>query len=285
MKKADAKMEIRFWGVRGSIPTPGKDFLKYGGNTSCVEVRCGNTILIFDSGSGIKDLGFSLVKEFADKQHEVNLFISHTHWDHIQGFPFFNYIYMKNKVINIYGGHLSFDIETLLQGQMKREYFPVLLEEVQSKLNFIDIKENPIKIKNINVYHTHMLHPALSLGFRVEYLDKVFVYATDNELIYDKEMPGYNISNIGNLIKGADVLVADCQYTGNEYSAKVGWGHSALEGIIDICIEFGVKILYTYHHDPYHDDKYLDGMIKVGKNRAGNSLKVFGAKEGIRIEI
>ncbi len=282
-KKND--MIVRFWGVRGSIPTPERDFLKYGGNTPCVELRCGETILIFDAGTGLKNLGLSLIKEFGNKPQEINLLLSHTHWDHIQGFPFFSYIYMENKTINIYGGHHFMETKSLLAGQMSKEYFPVKLEDLPASIKYIDLLEDPVKINNITVYHTHLLHPELSLGFRVEYKDKVFVYATDNELVKDTEMPGFNIENIGQLIKDADLLVAECQYTSKEYPEKVGWGHSTIEGVIDISIKYGVKNLYTFHHDPYHNDDKLDEMLEEGKKRAGRKIKIFASRDGMEVKI
>ena len=284
MKNKD--FSIKFWGVRGSIPTPGKNFKKYGGNTPCVEVRCGETILIFDAGTGIRDLGISYAKEFQDRPHEINLFISHTHWDHIQGFPFFSYIYMKSKTINIYGGHYYIDLKTLLSGQMKKEYFPVQLENLPSNLKYSDITtENSIAIGDISVFHTYLLHPAMSLGYRVEYKNKVFVYATDNELIKNIEMPDFNMQNLDLLIKNADMLVAECQYSDREYPAKVGWGHSTIEGVVGIAKKFGVRRLYAFHHDPYHTDADIDKMILEGKNLAGKTLKIFGAREGQTVYI
>ncbi len=284
-KKKRNDMLVRFWGVRGSIPTPGKEYLKYGGNTPCVELRCGDTILIFDAGTGLKNLGLSFVKEFGNSPHEINLLLSHTHWDHIQGFPFFSYIYMESKTINIYGGHHFMDTKSLLAGQMRNEYFPVKLEDLPASIKYFDLFVDPIKINDIVIYHTHLLHPELSLGFRVEYRGKVFVYATDNELVKNDEMPEFNIDNIGELIKDADLLVAECQYTDREYPEKVGWGHSTIEGVIDLSKKYGVKKLYTFHHDPYHNDNKLDEMLADGEKRAGSRLKVFASKDGMEVKI
>jgi len=285
MSKKKSSFDVTFWGVRGSIPTPEKIYLKYGGNTSCIEVRCGKSILIFDAGSGMKNLGASLAKEFGNKPAEVSMLISHTHWDHIQGFPFFSFIYMKEKKINVYGGHCYSDIRTLLGKQMDREFFPVTLDELFAQFKFSDLNDNPILIDDIKIYHTHLLHPALSVGYRVEYNNRIFVYLTDNELIDEDDLPGYNIRNVGSLIKNADVLVAEAQYTENEYLSKVGWGHSTAEKVVDISIQFGVKSVYIFHHDPYHSDDVIDEIVESGKKRAGKKLKVFGAKEGLTISL
>lgn len=278
--------EVNFWGVRGSIPAPGKEFQRYGGNTPCVEVRADNNIFIFDAGTGIRGLGQKLAGEFSKKQKDINIFISHTHWDHIQGFPFFAPIYMQNFSVNVYGGHSDSDIRSLMYGQMKREYFPVTLDELPAKMDYIDLDDNPpIHIKDVEIYYTYLLHPALSMGFRLSYNKKVFVYATDNELFTNKSMPEFNFKNIGELIRDADVLVAEAQYTEEEYSTKIGWGHSTINGVIKLCRDYNVKNLYIYHHDPYHDDKFVDSIVKDGKLLAGPSLKVFGAKEGMSVII
>ncbi|MCP4131585.1 MAG: MBL fold metallo-hydrolase [bacterium] len=279
-------IQIKFWGARGSIPTPGKQFNKYGGNTSCVEVRCGETLLVIDAGTGIKNLGQSLVKEFGNSPVELHLLISHTHWDHIQGFPFFSLIFMKDKHIHIYGGHFYSEIKTLLAGQMQKEYFPVSLDELAAKLDFIDLEdldENVFFINDIKIEFTYLMHPTLSFGFRIEYKGKIFVYATDNELIDNKNIPGFNKRNISNLVENADILIADCQYTEEEYPSRIGWGHSTVERVVALSKETGVKRLYMYHHDPYHDDKQIDRMVKDAKKKAGKSLKVYGAREEMTV--
>ena len=286
MLKNKNKLQVKFWGVRGSIPTPHKDFLKYGGNTPCVEVRYNDTIFIFDAGTGIKNLGMHLVQEFKNKEVEINLFISHTHWDHIQGFPFFSPIYNKNFKINIYGGHSITGIKELLSGQMSMEYFPVSLEELPAELNYYDIDEFiDLTIKEVKIKYTHLMHPALSLGFRLICDDKIFVYATDNEIISDKNFPEYNESNLGALIKNADILVAECQYTDKEYESHIGWGHSGVESVVKLCNKLNVKNMYTFHHDPYHKDQDLDKIVKIGKKESSDKLNVFGSKEGLSVVV
>jgi len=279
MKKGKNGIKVTFWGVRGSIATPGKDFIKYGGNTSCVELRCGDTILIFDAGTGMRELGKSLIKEFGSTSITVNLLISHTHWDHIQGFPFLDIAYIKGNRINLYGGHSVTNLKKLLLGQMDREYFPVTLLELAAEINFIELKENPFFIDDVKVYYTHLFHPALALGYRVEYKDKVFVYVTDNEILNDPDMENYNKGNIGNLIKNADVLIIDCQYTNEEYQSKIGWGHSSIDVVVRICNEFSVKNVFTFHHDPIHSDHDIDKMIKHAREIARKPLKVYAARE------
>jgi phosphoribosyl 1,2-cyclic phosphodiesterase len=279
MNKKDYTMKITFWGVRGSIPTPGKDFIKYGGNTPCVEVRCGDTILIFDAGTGMRELGRSVIQEFKGQGVEIHILFSHTHWDHIQGFPFLDLAYMKGNKIFLYGGHSVSNLEKLVMGQMEREYFPVTLFELASDLKFITIVDNPFKINDVTLYYTHQIHPALSLGYRVEYKDKVFVYSTDNEILTDPEMGGYNEKNIGNLIKDANILVAEAQYTAEEYEKKIGWGHSSVNQVVSVSNKFGVKNLFIIHYDPLRTDKQVDALIKDANRLAEKPLRVYGARE------
>ena len=278
-------MTATFWGVRGSIPTPGKEFIKYGGNTSCVELRCGDTILVFDAGTGMRGLGRSLMKEFHGKNLELHVLFSHTHWDHIQGFPFLEPAYLKGNVINLYGGHSVSDLEKLILGQMDREYFLVTLMELASEVKFHQLSDNPFTINDVKIYYTYLFHPGLSLGFRVEYRDRVFVYATDNEILIEPEMEGYNERNMENLIRNADILVAECQYTEAEYLKKIGWGHSSIDQVVRISRMFGVKNLFTFHHDPMRADREIDRMIKHANRIARKKLRVYAGRESTSFSV
>ncbi|MBP7585278.1 MAG: MBL fold metallo-hydrolase [Spirochaetes bacterium] len=285
MKKKNHVMTATFWGVRGSIPTPGREFIKYGGNTSCVELRCGDTILVFDAGTGMRGLGRSLMKEFHGKNLELHVLFSHTHWDHIQGFPFLEPAYLKGNVINLYGGHSVSDLEKLILGQMDREYFPVTLMELASDVKFHQLSDNPFSINDVKIYYTYLFHPGLSLGFRVEYRDRVFVYATDNEILIEPEMEGYNERNMENLIRNADILVAECQYTEAEYLKKIGWGHSSIDQVVRISRMFGVKNLFTFHHDPMRTDREIDRMIKHASRIARKKLRVYAGRESTSFSV
>lgn len=275
----DRDFKIKFWGVRGSIPTPGRNFIRYGGNTPCIEVRCGETLIIIDAGSGIRELGDSLAQEFKGRNAEIHMLISHTHWDHIQGFPFFKMAYIPGTVINFYGGHSVSALEKLIFGQMEREYFPVSLNDLQSTIGFSALTESPFKINDVTIHFTHLIHPTLSLGFRIEYRGKVFVYATDSEISTDPDIERINSRNLSYLMHDADALVADCQYTLEEYENKVGWGHSAIEKTVELCSSFNVKNLFAFHHDPTRTDDQLDDLIEKGKRYAGPGLNIYPAKE------
>lgn len=272
-------IKIRFWGTRGSIPTPGRYFIKYGGNTPCVEIRCGETILIFDAGTGIRELGASLIHEFSGQPRDYHMLISHTHWDHIQGFPFFHMAYLPGNRVNFYGGNSVSTLENLIFGQMDREYFPVTLYELSSDIKFHTLNENPFYINDIKIYFTHLLHPALSIGYRIEYRDRVVVYATDCEISNDPEIEMINEKNIGNLIQDADVLIADCQYTDEEYASKNGWGHTAINKAVQISSRYKVKNLFAFHHDPLRTDEQLDIMLENARRLIDGPMKLYGAKE------
>lgn len=279
INKDNYNIKIKFWGVRGSIPTPGKYFLKYGGNTPCVEIRCGDTIIILDAGTGLRELGASLLHEFAGSPKEYNILISHTHWDHIQGFPFFHMAYLPGNKISFYGGNSVSALEELIYGQMDKEYFPVTVFELASNVVFNTLAESPFFINDVKIYFTHLIHPSLSLGFRIEYKGKVVVYATDSEISDDPEIEMINERNIGNLIKDADVLIADCQYTDEEYKNKHGWGHTAISKTVEISNRFNVKNLFAFHHDPLRTDEELDIILYNAGKLVKPPMKLFGAAE------
>ena len=272
-------IKVKFWGTRGSIPTPGRFFLKYGGNTPCVEVRCGDTILIIDAGTGLRELGSSLLHEFAGQPREYNMLISHTHWDHIQGFPFFHMAYLPGNQISFYGGNSVSALEKLIYGQMEKEYFPVTIKELASEVKFNTLTENPFYINDVKIFFTHLIHPSLSLGFRIEYRGKVVVYATDSEISDDPEIETVNERNMGNLIRNADILIADCQYTVEEYKNKIGWGHSSINKAIEMGNKFNVKNFFAFHHDPQRTDEELDIMLHNAERLVNPPMKLYGAME------
>ncbi len=279
INKDNYNIKVKFWGTRGSIPTPGRYFLKYGGNTPCVEIRCGDTIIILDAGTGIRELGASLLHEFGATPREYHILISHTHWDHIQGFPFFHMAYLPGNRLSFYGGNSVSALEKLIYGQMEKEYFPVSVLELASTVVFNTLADNPFYINDVKIYYTHLIHPSLSLGFRIEYKGKVVVYATDNEISDDPEIEMINERNIGNLIKNADVLIADCQYTEEEYKNKIGWGHTTINKAVEIGNRYNVKNLFAFHHDPVHTDEELEIIIDNAQKFVVPPMKLYAAIE------
>jgi phosphoribosyl 1,2-cyclic phosphodiesterase len=253
---------VRFWGVRGSIPVPGPSTAEIGGNTSCVEVRCGKTVLIFDAGTGLRLLGNSLLKEMP---LAVHLFFSHVHWDHIQGFPFFAPAFIPGNTIYMYGGNnVSGTVETALAGQMEMPNFPVHLTQLPAKLAFNDLHEGEVvEIEGgCRVSNTGGNHPGGVFAYRIDYQGKSLIYATDTE--------HYSIPDpkLVKLCRNADVLIFDTMYTPEEYAGKngmpkTGWGHSHFEAGVDLCKAAGIKHYVLFHHDPAQ----TDAMVREKERR------------------
>jgi len=292
-------MNIRFWGTRGSIASPGKSTVKYGGNTSCVELRAGKQILIFDAGTGIRDLGNQLLKEFKSQPVTLHLFISHTHWDHIQGFPFFMPAYNKNFQIIVYGPPArDKSLKDLFKFQMDSEYFPVPLGGLNAQIVMQEVRE-PFRIDDLKITSFYMNHPAMTLAYKIFDGEKTFIFATDNEPYrytlhaarkdqlasqYGAELDQKFIE----FISGADFVVCDAQYTMEEYQSKVGWGHSPIESVVEFAIKAKVKQLALYHHDPSHDDATIDAIVKHAQRLIStqkSSVQCFGAADGMEIKL
>jgi len=290
--EAKAVFSVRFWGTRGSIATPGVETVRYGGNTSCVEVRCGEYIFIFDCGTGIRELGISLMREFATRPLECHLFVSHTHWDHIQGFPFFQPAYKPGNKINIYSLHSpDRSLAKLFTGQMDNNYFPVTLEELLADLDFFELSSN-VQIGPVKFSFLELNHPGVSMSFRMDAKGKSIVYMTDHEpyttLLGDSPRTRDLDARIDAFAKGADLYIREAQYTDGEYSSKKGWGHSALSDVVDSAVNAHVKRLALYHHDPMHDDVQIDGMVQFCRDSLdtkGSMIEVFAANDRMSLEI
>jgi phosphoribosyl 1,2-cyclic phosphodiesterase len=289
-------MKIRFWGTRGSIPTPGPLTVRYGGNTACVEVRRGTEILIFDAGTGIRALGLSLLREFPGRPLTVHLFVSHTHWDHIQGFPFFAPANSRSTTIHVYGapgqGH---SLEKVLRGQMDADYFPVGLRDLAATIYVQEMRGREIQVGDLRVGAFYLNHPGMTLGYRVTSADRRFVYATDHEPYAE------TLSHVGgrgdegraygarldaalvDFVGGADLYVGDAQFSDEEYGARIGWGHSSVGATVAIGLAAQAKALALFHHDPLHDDRAMEGMQRAAREMIavrGASMQCFAAAEG-----
>jgi len=292
-------MRVKFWGVRGSIPVPGPDTVVYGGNTTCIEVSAGETNMILDCGTGIRELGNYYSK--LGKAVKVHIFLSHSHWDHIQGFPFFTPIYRYGNVINIYGpAHPDRTIKDLLELQMDGAYFPARYFELAAKIHHHNIREEIVEIDDVTVQSRFMNHPIYTLGYRIQHDGRIVVYTSDNEpytaFMYDhlKELgdavPAGEMEEflaqcnrrMVDFVADADVVIADAMYRPDEYPRYRGWGHSSVEHAMDLAIKGNAKKLIVWHHDPNRTDAELDKMIidaqAVAKSR-GSKLEVVGAKE------
>jgi len=281
-------MHITFWGVRGSIPTPGPNTVQVGGNTSCVEVRAGKAIVIFDGGTGLRMLGKKL---FAEMPIEAHMFFSHVHWDHIQGFPFFEPAFVPGNVFHLYGGNnVSRTLGETLAGQMDHPNFPVSLTVMAAKMTFRDLNEGEVvevddgEGGSVAITNARGNHPQGVYAFRLEHAGKVFVYATDTEH-YEGRMDDALL----HLARGADVLVYDAQYTPEEYAGtagtggpKKGWGHSTFEEGARIAKAAGARQLVLFHHDPVQSDSAVRDKERRAKELFPNTI---AAHEGLSIDV
>ena len=273
-------MRIKFWGVRGSTPTPERRNSRYGGNTCCIEIRLANgTLIILDAGSGIRGLGKSLNREFGEHPIHGFVFMTHFHWDHIQGIPFFQPLYKRGNVFLFHSVlRKGLELREAVEGQMVNPYFPVDMGAMGALRHFYDLDAAPINLNGAIISSAPLNHPQECVGYRIEADGAAFVLATDTE-------PGspFHDRAIRELAKGADVLVYDAQYTPEELAgARKGWGHSSwLEGT-RIARECGVKQLILFHHDPDSDDLHVDGLAEKARREFTHSI---GASEGMIINL
>jgi phosphoribosyl 1,2-cyclic phosphodiesterase len=287
-------MYVRFWGTRGSIAKPGLGTVRYGGNTSCVEVRsAAGTIVVVDCGTGIQGFGQALMR---DAPHPMtgHILISHTHWDHIQGVPFFAPLFVPGNEWDIYAPRgLSQTLRDILAGQMEYTYFPITLDALGATIRYHDLVEGVVEVGDIIVRTQYLNHPALTLGYRLEVDGASLVYACDHEPFSQQLADGSkNIADQDqrhiDFLRDADLVIHDAQYTADEYASKIGWGHSTFEAAVDMCRLAGVKRLALTHHDPLRDDDGVDLIQEAARTRAsetGAQLDVFAAKEGLETEL
>ena len=302
-------LSVRIWGDRGSIPCPGKDTVIYGGNTSCLEVRADEKLVIIDLGTGIKPLGdYLMANDFKKGPIDVDIFISHTHWDHIMGFPMFTPLFIPTSRIRI-RGPVSYEDETLEQiigAQLTYRYWPVRISELSAHIEYAQIKETSLDLGDgLWVTTKYLNHPILCLGYRFEYRGKSIVTAYDNEPFRnlfptDPEDPGYDEDaaregeaaaaeenqKLLRFFQGADVLIHDTQYTAAEYEKHLGWGHSTFERAINNANKAKVKKLVMFHHDPNRTDEQLQKLEQNYQKRiAGKTaMQIMMAREGLVIE-
>jgi phosphoribosyl 1,2-cyclic phosphodiesterase len=273
-------MLVRFWGVRGSTPTPQRENMEYGGNTSCIEIRTDtNQILVFDGGTGIRLLGNELRREFGDRSIRAHIFFSHFHLDHIQGVPFFRPLYYPQNHFTFYfagrrEAHLVMDA---LAGMMANPYFPLDMSKLPCSREYVDLVEGTFTIAGTRILVLPLNHPQGCVGYRIMQDDKVISYCTDVEHGVD-----WSDKNIITLAKNADFFIVDSQYTPEELPGHAGWGHSSWKQAVESGIKAGVKQIALFHHDPYHEDgdveKILDDAQKLHPN-------VIAAREGLEVTV
>ncbi len=256
---------VKFWGTRGSIATPGPNTVRYGGNTACVEVRCGNAVLMLDCGTGAREMGAALAREFAGRKLRVHLFVSHTHWDHIQGFPFFAPAYLPETTLTIYSARgCDKRLDKIFTGQMDTTYFPVALSDLKAQLQFVEL-DGAMDFGGIKVSHMYLNHPGLAVGFRIESAGKCIAYITDHEVYSrvggDKAHLRKLDNQLDQFVGGADLYVREAQYTDDEYPAKQGWGHSTWTDALRSAQMAKAAQVGLYHHDPTRDDEAMDQIV------------------------
>lgn len=275
-------IRVKFWGVRGSVPVPGAHTVGIGGNTSCVEVRCGKTLLVFDGGTGLRLLGRSIAKEMPLSLH---LFFSHVHWDHIQGFPFFAPAFVPGNTIHMYGGsQVAGRVENAMVGQMESPSFPVRLDQLPATLLFHDLDAGDALelAPDVRVRCAAGVHPGGVLAYRVEHAGRSMVYLTDHE------PKGTQPQGILDLARGTDMLIYDCMYTPEEYVGKkdgvprIGWGHSTFDICAQLANEAGVKELLLFHHDPDQSDADVAEKTRRTQMLFANSRAAY---EGLEITL
>ncbi len=270
MRIYEDKMDLSFWGVRGTLPVPGEKSVRYGGNTSCVTIEFSRgEFLIFDAGSGIKELSNWLMG-LGKKKVEAKIFISHPHWDHINALPFFVPLYIQGNVFEIFGPrHDDITVHQLISAQMDGVYFPITIQEFASSVTFRDLHEEVLEFDGITIRTMLLHHPGQCLGYRIEYKGRSICYITDNELFLEDDEEHYDpfyVKRLAKFIEGADALITDSTYTDEEYAnGKVCWGHSCISQVVDLADRAKVKTLYLFHHDPDQDDDAIDSKLATAR--------------------
>lgn len=291
---------LKLWGVRGSIPIPGPATIRYGGNTTCVEVRAEGEIIVLDAGTGIRSLGMALEKEFGSRPITVTVLITHVHWDHIQGFPFFIPAYNDKNQIRIFGyDGADSGIREILKGQMATPFFPVKLYDLPGKIYIKKLEKMEFNIGKVRVRSKLMNHPGVCMGYRLFTSTGSVAFLPDNEP-YDafklhsarshllspeqtKKRAEAERAGLVQFLERCDILILDSQYTDEEYQAHVGWGHGSLSTGVALALDAQVRKLVLFHHDPTHDDAMVDEMVKQARalvTKSGKVLEVVAAREG-----
>lgn len=267
---------VRFWGVRGSVPCPGPEFVRYGGNTSCLEVRCGPHLLILDGGTGLRALGVALK---AEEPIDADIFFTHSHIDHINGIPFFAALFNPANRLRLWAGHLAPDrsLKEVICTMMVAPIFPVPIDIFTAQATYGDFSagDGLTPKPGVTIRTAPLNHPNGATGYRIEYGGKSICYVTDTE-----HEPGRLDENILGLIGGADIVVYDSTYTDEEFPRYAGWGHSTWQQGVRLVEAAGARQLVIFHHDPSHDDDFMD-RVAAAAERARPGTVV--AREGLTL--
>jgi len=287
---------VRFWGTRGSIPTTGARTRVFGGNTSCVELRADDLRFICDAGTGIRELGLELARE-TSAPLDVHLLLSHTHWDHIQGFPFFSPVYASKTRLRVYEPEGNDRFHQLVRGQMRSEYFPVSFSDLGATITSHPLQASGTDVGGVQISHFEQVHPGTSYGYVFRTPRAKLVYATDSELDQllaeperaqrEPDAPRNLPDSLVQAVSEADLFIADAQYFDDEYAGRHGWGHPRATTVVDLALTAQVRKLALFHHDPMQSDDRIRAKVRLCQERAqarGGHLEIFAAREGVELK-
>jgi len=293
---------LRFWGTRGSIAVPGPETLRYGGNTTCVELRADGEIIVLDAGSGIRPLGVALQKEFQSQPIKLSLLITHAHWDHIQGFPFFKPAYDSQNEIRVFGfDGAGATFREIMTEPMKAPFFPITMRELSARMDIHKLTEMKFSLGKVDIHAAFVNHPGVCAGYRIFTGAGSIAFLPDHEpyefFLHSargkqrspeqaKEIATDEQTALLQFLRGSDVLIVDSQYTDQEYKTHIGWGHGSISSAVSLALEAEAQALLLFHHDPNHDDDMVDEMVQAAREvaaKSGRPLEVAGAQEGSEI--
>ena len=297
-------VRIKFWGTRGSIAVPGDATLRYGGNTTCVTVRANDEIIVLDAGSGIRPLGIDLEKEFGTQPIKLSLLVTHAHWDHIQGLPFFKPAYDSKNEISIFGfDETGATFRQILAEPMKSPFFPIAMRELSGKIAIKKLNEMTFSVGTVQVCAAFVNHPGGCAGYRLNTSAGSVAFLPDHEP-YEFFLHSPRANNMSpeqarktaandraglvQFLHGSDILILDAQYTDEEYEKYIGWGHGSVSSAVSLALDAEVHRLVLFHHDPNHDDQMVDKMVKEARlqvTKSGKSLEIEAAREGAEIVV
>ena len=295
---------IKFWGTRGSIAVPGPETLRYGGNTACVELRADGEIIVLDAGSGIRPLGIALDREFQARPIRLALLITHAHWDHIQGFPFFKPAYASKNEIRIFGfDGAGATFREIMTEPMKSPFFPITMRELSARTDINKLNEMKFSLGKLDIHAAFVNHPGVCVGYQIFPSSGSVAFLPDHEpyefFLHSargkqlspeeaKEIAAEQRAELVQFLRGSDILILDSQYTDQEYETHIGWGHGSISSAVALAMEAEAQTLLLFHHDPSHNDEMVDTMVESARElamKSGSHLEIIGAQEGSEVLI